>query len=80
MKTKKRVIEDLWNSYRERVIPEHAPSVQIEECKTAFYCGAIGVFYSIVDAAECENGEPSEFELGFMDGIHDELEEFKQGL
>lgn len=35
-----RVMGDLWDSYRREVLPNDAPTVQVEETQKAFYAGA----------------------------------------
>ena len=39
-----KLIDTLWRSFAERVIPADAPTIQRMECRLAFYAGAAATF------------------------------------
>ena len=41
-----------WQSYEREVIPKGAPAVQREECRRAFYAGAMACFTLVLEASE----------------------------
>jgi hypothetical protein len=49
-----------WQSYDRHIVPAHAPLVQHEECRRAFYAGAWACYQLVLaiagepDADECE--------------------------
>jgi len=46
---------DEWCIYRDAIIPSQAPPVQVEECRRAFYAGAVAMFDQILRATEPED-------------------------
>jgi hypothetical protein len=52
-----KTLRSAWDSYRERVVPAVATTVQVLECKRAFYAGAVA-FYDV--ASEIPDGDEAE--------------------
>ena len=74
---KRKLILEGWNSYRRSVIPLAAPAVQIEECRRAFYSGAMILFASIMEILDPEgDGEPTDKDMAQMKAIHDEIQAY----
>jgi hypothetical protein len=46
-----------WASYRDFVIPPHAPNVQKLECERAFYAGAWSMFKNMMKAADLDEAQ-----------------------
>lgn len=73
--TRKLILEG-WNSYRRKVLePAGAGSVQIEECRCAFYFGAMILFASIMGILD-PGSEATPKDLAQMSAIHDEIEQY----
>jgi hypothetical protein len=68
-----------WASYAERVIPAHAPRVQMLECKRAFYAGAAAMVDAIMRGLS-EGDEPTDDDLASMDRLIAELTKFGQDV
>ena len=47
-----KVIEAAWKHYRQRVLPQGASFVKVEECQRAFYSGALSCFTACLAAIE----------------------------
>ena len=71
----RKLILEAWTSYRRNVIPLAAPPVQIEECRRAFYSGALSLFASIVNNLDA-GSEATDKDIGRMQSIHDEIEAY----
>lgn len=37
-------MQEQWQSYKREVLPSNAPAVQVQECRRAFYAGALAAF------------------------------------
>jgi hypothetical protein len=76
-------VQEEWLSYREAVVPSNASSVQLQECRRAFYGGAHAILQRIVGSLT-PGGEPEPSDLRMMDEIEAELQDFlervKRGL
>jgi hypothetical protein len=70
-----RSIADMWEIYRERVVPRDAPPVQVSECRRAFYAGAQGVlmdgFMGIGDKSISEDDG-----IAHLEKLHQECNDF----
>jgi hypothetical protein len=54
---------DVWTNYRRDVIPVDAHAVQVEECRRAFYAGAIAYYLLMMEATTPEDEEQCERNL-----------------
>jgi dsDNA-specific endonuclease/ATPase MutS2 len=76
-------LAEQWATYRERVVPEDAPPVQVVESRRAFYAGTESLLRSMMTGLD-PGTEPTEADLDRMDQLEAELEQFaedvKQGL
>lgn len=73
-----RTIQKHWEGYKNLVLPPHASDIQIEECRRAFYAGAISclnVMDSVGDESISENAG-----VEIIEGLHQELESFASDL
>lgn len=72
-------VERLWLQYREAVIPPDAPSVQLTECRRAFYAGAHAFFTETLVLIDPSAGPTDEDvrKLGLMQA---ELNRFKDSV
>lgn len=73
------IIQDLWESYRQQVVPHDAPLVQVQETKRAFFAGVNGLFGAIIGILD-EGSEATERDLLVMAAIHRELEAFNAAV
>ena len=69
--TRKLILEG-WSSYRREVIPAAAPAGQVEDCRRAFYAGALNLFTSIANMLD-PGAEPTRKDLEQMEAIAGEL-------
>ncbi|UPK03079.1 hypothetical protein [Bradyrhizobium sp. 170] len=69
------LIEAGWVGYRLAVMSPQAPPIQLEECKMAFFAGALHLFQSIMTIMD-PGSEPTEADLNKMDLIDKELRKF----
>lgn len=76
---KSKPIEEGWSSYREMVIPKDAPEVQINECRQAFFAGAVILMAKIMRSLD-PGDEPSDADMQRMADIQDELDAFGQQI
>jgi hypothetical protein len=70
--TRKLILEG-WNSYRREVIPSDAPAIQIEECRRAFYAGAVHLFFDLQRIMDPASPDPTEAEVRQMQEILHEI-------
>lgn len=68
-------IREEFNSYRKSVIPADAPSIQIKECRRAFYAGAQALLGRIMESLDPDK-EATENDVLMMNEITVELSEF----
>jgi hypothetical protein len=74
-----KLMEAGWVGYRLGVLPLNAPAIQLDECKMAFFAGALHLFSSIMNILD-EDAEPTEADLDKMDKIHREMAAFTDQL
>lgn len=72
-------LEMTWRTYVERVVPKGAPPVQIQESRRAFYAGAQGLLSLIMGHLDPDEN-PTDADLKFMDGLHEELQQFMRDV
>lgn len=70
------LIEAGWVGYRLAVMSPDAPAIQLEECKMAFFAGALHLFQSIMTIMDPGDEEPTEADLNRMSLIDEELRKF----
>jgi len=68
-------LEPEWLSYRKEVIPKDAGGVQIEECRRAFYGGAVALFNAVMTMLDPQV-EATEADLQKMQDLQEELAAF----
>lgn len=56
-----------WQSYAREVVPPNAPEVQREECRRAFYAGAMAAFTLTLAACEPDDEAVCEANLKRLD-------------
>jgi len=69
------LIEAGWVGYRLAVISPNAPPIQLDECKLAFFAGALHLFHSLMTIMD-PGEEPTEADVNKMDLIDKELQKF----
>jgi hypothetical protein len=69
------LINNEWDSFRERVLSPEAPEVQVTEMRRAFFGGAMALFGSLMTKFD-EGEEETERDLAQMDAIDKELRDF----
>lgn len=69
------MIKHHWLSYRREVVPPQAGEVQVEECRRAFYAGALAVWSSIMSGLS-EGSEPQPTDEALLASIQAEFVEF----
>lgn len=67
-------IRDAWQSYREHVLPPDAPSVQVQECRRAFYAGAHSVLCVVTAIGDDSVSEDQG--LDTLTALHEENDRF----
>jgi hypothetical protein len=81
---KRKLIQDAWLSYRDAVLPAGAPSVQITECRRAFYAGAQAFFSATMTAFDPTTSDATDGDVTLLADMQMELEQFceqvKQGV
>jgi hypothetical protein len=65
-------VREAWAIYRSRVIPSSAGSVQIQECRRAFYAGAESLMVAIMDGLD-PSRDPTEGDEAYLNALHQEL-------
>lgn len=71
-------IERQWRSYRAEVLPANAPTVQMVECRRAFYAGAQALRTAFLDTSDDPRTEAAEL-LAIEDELHQFLRDVKAG-
>lgn len=72
-------VQEIWGTYRERVIPKDAPAVQITECRCAFFAGCESLLRIMMSAME-PGLEETPGDLQVMADIEAELKAFAEGV
>lgn len=68
---------DEWRDFEAKIIPKHAPAIQREECRRAFYAGAVCMFALTLDATTPQDEAECELRLT---QLHDELNAYPSDL
>jgi hypothetical protein len=76
-KADEKTLFDEWRSFETDIIPKGAPAVQREECRRAFYAGAVCMFGLMLAATVPEDEDECELRI---QRIHDELNAYPQDL
>jgi len=69
-----RTVQAEFLSYKNAVIPKDASSIQVEECRRAFYAGAVSMMKIMTSIGEPGVSERAGIEI--INGINSELAEF----
>jgi hypothetical protein len=70
-----KLIEAGWVGYQLAVMSPDAPALQLDECKLAFFAGALHLFSSIMTILDA-GAEPTDNDLARLDNIQAELGKF----
>lgn len=73
---KRKLMQEQWGIFCERVIDPDAPEVQKREMRRAFYSGAQAIMFRVLVAFAPETLEPTEADLQVMTDLDDELKQF----
>jgi hypothetical protein len=68
-------VRELWHSYRADVLPADAGSIQISECRRAFYAGAQALMVAVMVGLDPDR-EPTSDDAEYMGNLQRELETF----
>ena len=66
-------------SYRLDVIPANAPPLQVQECRRAFYSGALACWRAVLDVEDNQE-EPTQAEMDHMARIQEEFDAYGEEL
>lgn len=72
-----KLIEAGWVGYRIAVVPPDAPAVQLDECRMAFFGGALHLFTSLITIMDPEPQETAD-DMIKMSLINTELQHFNR--
>jgi len=70
--TRKLILEG-WNRFRWEVIPSDAPAIQLEECRRAFYAGAVHLFFGLFGIMDLASPNPTEADIQQMQELQHEF-------
>lgn len=70
-------IQEEWIGYRNTVIPANASSVQLQECRRAFYGGVHAMFQRVLKELGPTEG-PDEPDINMLGEIQAELDDFNE--
>lgn len=73
------LIAQAWLSYRSRVLPQDAPSIQVIECRRAFYAGA-QAFWTEMQALSGPGSDATADEARALDSLQQELRQFARSV
>ncbi len=76
---RQKIIDAAWRSYAEQIIPANAPDVQRQECRRAFYAGAVSTFGGIMAMLD-PGTEPTDADLQKMSALQEELDQYARDL
>ena len=74
------IVEQMWEVYRNEVIPPNALSVQITECRRAFYAGVWAFYNFIGQNVPPGAGALTEYDIQVIQSIEDECRQFNQDV
>jgi len=77
---KERRLAAAWERYLLHVLPKNAPSIQVTECRRAFFAGAESFFDIQNNAYDGSTPEPTEADLQIITDLNNELIEFGMGV
>ncbi len=73
-------IAQQWQGYVDNVLPKNAPSMQIRECRMAFYAGAWAFYQLQMTHAALANDQPDEVGMDFMKELEAEMRAFAASM
>ena len=71
----RKLIDEQWRTYSERVVPANASDAQRMETRNAFYGGAVTLFAAILNSVE-PGTEPTDNDLKVFDDLQAEFDDF----
>lgn len=69
-------IQSSWEDYRSKVLPQDAPSIQITECRRAFYAGANSLLHLSMTISMLSDDAG----VHALEGLHQEVQQFKNAV
>jgi hypothetical protein len=75
-----RIIDKEWRAFASRIYQGASP-LQVQECRRAFYAGAVSMFHAMVESVSSgESDQPTAADLQLMEDIDTEIETYVQDL
>lgn len=74
------MIKEAWERFAAECLPANVGEVQRVETRRAFYAGALSLFAGICGAVEPGEGEPTAADMAMLDGVREEVEQYKAEL
>lgn len=75
-----KVIEAGWQDYRRQVVPANAGPIQVEECKRAFYAGAVALFSTLVEGVSPDRDEVTPEDEALMESVAAEIADYRDQM
>lgn len=74
---KRQFMAELWDEFALIALPPGAPDFQRREMRRAFYSGAHGIMFKVIQALAPES-DPTEADIRVVEDLHEELQEFAE--
>ncbi len=74
---KRQLMAEQWDQFARAVLPPNAPAVQRQEMRRAFYAGAQGILFKVIQSFAPES-EPTDADLQVMTDLERELSDFAE--
>ena len=68
---------ELWDKFALIALPPDAPEFQRREIRRAFYSGAHGIMFKVINVLAPES-DATEADIRIMEDLHEELQEFAE--
>ena len=75
---KRRYIQEAWSEFREKVIPKDASTAQLQDMRSAFFCGAMVVWMTLLSGLSTSDEHTAQDAL--LASIESELEAYEEEL
>lgn len=75
MKSSEKIVERLWEDYRFGVVPHDASSIQVNECRRAFYGGVQSILAEMTRAMS-PGDDITDEDMSFVSSVNAELSAF----
>lgn len=72
---REKIVERLWEDYRFGVVPHDASSIQVNECRRAFYAGVQSILSEMARAMS-QGDDVTEDDMSFVNSVNSELSVF----